>query len=304
MPGQPATPLRTSRLDLVGMDLDRDLDALHAVFGDPRIDPFGTDDVSPDRAATRARLAREFGPHPQWVWVLRVRPDVLAAGVVGVFADQGSDVRGVSWYLSPALWGRGLMGEAARAVVDHLVTQPGVAAVEAWIDTRNVRSLGVARRVRLDERARLPRVYRDHVAQQVVMGRREPARDDDVLAVRANLPVRDVGRTVEVLSRVLGLHVAFVDGDPATFARLTVTPFAGSAGIDVVRAPGEVMATAVTVDVGVPADEVHRRAVDAGLAVPRPPQDTPWTRRVLTFLLPDGHAVTVHGPMRPTGRPA
>ncbi len=299
-----STPLQTARLDLVGLDVERDLEALHEMFGDPRIDPFGTDDVSADRNATRARLRREFGARPQWVWAVRLRPGERAAGVVGVFADQGSEVRGLSWYLSPDLWGRGLMGEAARVVVDHLLTQPGVAAVEAWIDTRNTRSLGVARRARLDERARLPRVYSDHVAQQVVMARREPARDDDVLAVRPNLPVRDVAATVDALTGVLGLHVAFADGYPPSFVRLGVSPYAGSPGIDVVQAADDVVPARLTVDVGVPADEVHRRARAAGLAVPEPPRDTPWSRRVLTVVLPDGHTLHVHGPMRPTGRRA
>jgi len=35
MSDHPAATLRTARLDLVGLDVERDLDALHEMFGDP-----------------------------------------------------------------------------------------------------------------------------------------------------------------------------------------------------------------------------------------------------------------------------
>lgn len=154
------------------------------------------------------------------------------------------------------------MGEAAPVVVDHLLAQPGIDGVEAWIDTKNTRSLGVARRARLDERARLARVYADHTARQVVMARAAEPLDGDVLAVRPSLPVRDVPETCKRLAGVLGLSLRFELGDPPTFARLGLGPWSGCPGIDVTGVvEGDIAATTVSVDTGVPTDVIHERAL-------------------------------------------
>ncbi|MEQ7127306.1 GNAT family N-acetyltransferase [Actinopolymorpha sp. B11F2] len=294
--------LTTERLDLVPLDPDRDAECLHAMHGDPEIDPYGPYDPTPDVAATRTRLAEELEGNGGWTWVLRLRPATDALGTIGLFFDQGTSIRGLSWYLRRDHWGRGLMSEAAPVVVDHLLAQPGIDGVEAWIDTRNTRSLGVARRARLDERARLPRVYADHTAQQIVMARAAEPRDQDVLAARPSLPVRDVPATCTLLTGVLGLSLGFDHGDPPTFARLGVGPWSGSPGIDVSRAAdGDIAAATVSVDIGVPTDVVHERALTAGVKVVAPPEDMPWHRREFVFCLPEGHRVRVIGPSRPAG---
>lgn len=308
--------LRTERLALVPLDPDRDAESLHAMYGDPEIDPYGPYEPTVDVAATRGRIVEELTGNGGWTWVLRLRPATEAIGTIGLFYDQGTPIRGLSWYLRRDHWGRGLMSEAAPVVVDHLLAQPGIDGVEAWIDSRNTRSLGVARRARLDERARLPRVYADHTAQQVVMARAADPRDRDVLAVRPSLPVRDVAATCEVLVGVLGLSVSFsYGGDPPTFARLGVGPWSGSPGVDISLADegadraaagetagtgaGDIAPATISVDVGVPTDRVHDRALAAGVKVLSPPADQPWHCREFVFCLPEGHRVRVIGPTRP-----
>ena len=191
------------------------------------------------------------------------------------------------------------MGEAAPLVVEHLLAQPGITGVEAWIDTRNLRSIGVARRAGLQEASRMARVYSDHVAQQVVMVRAAEPRDSDVVAVFPDLPVRDVRASAQQLAQVLGLHLAFLHPDPPTMARLTITPWAGSQGLNLVQAVGDVAPVSLTIDLGIPPDLVHERALAAGLAVDGPPQDQPWYRRTFAILLPDGQQLRVQGPVRP-----
>ncbi len=249
---------------------------------------------------TRSRLAHALEGNGGWTWAVRLRPSDQAIGTIGVFYDQGTSIRGLSWYLRRDHWGQGLMGEAAPVVVDHLLAQPHIDGVEAWIDTRNVRSLGVARRARLDERARLPRVYADHLAQQVVMARAAAPRDQDVLAVRPTLHVRDIHASAELLTTVLGLRTSFLYGDPPTFARLGVGEWSGSPGLDLRAADGAVTPTPVAVDIGVETDTVHARALAAGMEVRTPPTDQPWYRREFTFVLPEGHVVRVIGPLRPS----
>ncbi|WP_161606220.1 GNAT family N-acetyltransferase [Microlunatus speluncae] len=294
--------MTTERLELVPLDPDRDAESLHAMYGDPDHYSFGPEEPTVDVAATHARLTEELAGNGGWTWVLRLRPDTRALGTIGLFFDQGTSIRGLSWGLRRDHWGRGLMGEAAPVVVDHLLAQPGIDGVEAWIDTRNTRSLGVARRARLDEKARLARVYADHTAQQVVMARAAQPSDGTVLATRPSLPVRDVPETCRLLIKVLGLNLSFEYGDPPTFARLGVGPWSGSPGIDVRDADdGEIASVTVTVDIGIPTDVMHDRAVAAGLKILSSPVDQPWHTREFVFCLGEGHRVRVIGPTRPQG---
>lgn len=291
--------LTTERLALVPLDPDQHAESLHEMHADPEIDPYGDAKPTRDVAETRHRLARELADNGGWTWAVRLRPDERAIGTLGIFSDQGRSIRGLSWYLCRSYWGQGIMSEAAPIVVDHLLAQPAITGVEAWIDSRNVRSLGVARRARLDECARLPRVYEDHAAQQIVMARAAVPRDNDVLAVRVNLDVRDVVATTELLTSVLGMQLAFQHPDPPTIARLGIGPWSGSPGIDVLLASGEIAPTSATIDIGIPTEVAYERAIAAGLDVPEPPEDQPWFRRTFTLRLPEGHLLRVHGPLRP-----
>lgn len=294
--------LTTARLDLVPLHPDRDAASLHAMYGDPEFYPYSDDEPTIDVSATHARLVKELEKNGGWTWVLRLRPGTDALGTIGLFSDQGTSIRGLSWGISRAYWGRGLMGEAASVVVDQLLAQPGIDGLEAWIDTRNTRSLGVARRARLDERGRLPRVYADHTAQQVVMARAAEPHDSDALAVRPSLLVRDVRQTCRLLVGVLGLNLLFAYGDPPSFARLGVEPWSGSPGIDIAAAEDDLAVGTVSVDVGVPADLIHERVVAAGLRVLSAPEDRPWHTRELIFSLAEGHRIRVVGPANPPGR--
>ena len=161
--------LTTDRLDLIPLDLERDLSDLHAMFSDPIWAEASFSDPTGDTDGSRARLDQEFGGG--LTWVLRLRPSARAIGVIGTFSDQGTPVRGIGWYLHREHWGQGLMSEAALVVVDHLLGLPGLDGVEAWIDSRNTRSIGVARRARLEVVGRLPRVYAGETARRAQIGR-------------------------------------------------------------------------------------------------------------------------------------
>jgi RimJ/RimL family protein N-acetyltransferase len=301
-PGDKVKPVRTlttPRLDLVALAPERDLEDLHEMFGDPDWAARAVyEEPSPDLAATRARLDREFGDNGGWTWVVRLRPSTRAIGVLGIFSDQGTSIRGLSWYLRRDHWGQGIMSEAARVVVDHLLTQPGITGVEAWIDSRNSRSIGVARGARLAHSGRLPRVYDTETAQSVVMARAAEPRDPATLAVRPSLPVRDVARTARLLVDVLGMHVRF---ELPELIRLGLTPWSDGAGIDVKRQDGAIAAISITLDLGVAVGPVHETLLAAGCEVTAP-ADTPWYRREFTLRLTEGHLLTLSGPLRPPGR--
>ncbi|TDW22844.1 GNAT family N-acetyltransferase [Kribbella kalugense] len=286
--------LTTARLDLVEFELERDLAALHAMFSDPEWARGGFITPATSSAESRERLEREFGGNSGWTWVLRVRPDEDAVGVIGVFSDQGSSIRGISWYLRRDHWGAGLMSEAARAVVDHLLQQASITGIEAWIDSRNVRSIAVARHAGLDVVGRLPRTQYGEIAQSVVMGRAAQPTDPTTFGVTPTLEVRDVPGTVRLLCSLLGLQVSFeLDG----FALLGFTEWNGQSSLEVRRASGEISPATMTIDVGVLVDRLYDAAITAGLVDSTAPEDTSWYRRTFTLVLAEGHRLTISGPV-------
>jgi RimJ/RimL family protein N-acetyltransferase len=287
--------LTTARLHLIPMELDRDLDDLHVMFGDPAVSGHSVSSASRSTADTRQRIEDEFGGNGGWTWVIRIRPSPRAVGVLGVFSGQCGPIRGLSWYLRRDAWGQGVMSEAARAMIDHLLRQPDVAGVEAWIDSRNTRSMGVARRAGLDLAGRLPRVYDDHEAQSVVMARASEPQDPKIIGLQPVLMVADLDRTLSLLIDLLGLQVRFRVGDD--LVRLGLTAWSSGVGIDVRL--GEGPPTTIGLDLGCAVDPVHRAVVDAGWAVPEPPQDRPWHRREFVIKLPEGHRLQLRGPLRP-----
>lgn len=245
------------------------------------------------------RLASELDQNGGMTWAIRLRDEPTVLGTIGIFADQGSTIRGLSWSLRRSHWAQGITSEAASAIVPFLLAQPGVAGLEAWADSRNIGSLRVATRAGLAERARLPRSYDDHVAQTVVMAVAADPVDPTVFTVTTALEVHDVERTARLLCGVLGMHIAWMHGDPAAIGEVAIAPWSGSAGIQLRRHEGAVRASEVTFEVGVWVDEIHARAQAAGLDVIEPLGDRPWGRRDFTFALPEGHRLGVSGATTP-----
>ncbi|MFI5692353.1 GNAT family N-acetyltransferase [Kribbella sp. NPDC051586] len=286
--------LRTARLDLVAFEMERDLAPLHAMFSDPEWARGGYMTPTATESESRERLEREFGGNGGRTWVLRVRPDETAVGVIGVFSDQGSSIRGMSWYLRRDRWGAGLMSEAARTVVGHLLEQPSITGVEAWIDSRNVRSIAVARHAELDLVGRLPRTHDGEIAQSVVMGRAAEPADPITFGIMPVLEVRDLAATVRVLTGLLGLQVRF---ELDNLVHLGFTEWNGQSGLEVRRTAGDVSPATIAFEVGVLVDPLYDAAIAAGLADSTAPADMPWYRRTFTLALPEGHRLTISGPV-------
>jgi RimJ/RimL family protein N-acetyltransferase len=286
--------LETARLDLVEFEMERDLAALHPMFSDPEWARGGYMTPTTSEPESRERLEREFGDNGGRTWVLRIRPEDTAVGVIGVFSDQGSSLRGLSWYLRRDRWGAGLVSEAARTVVDHLLEQPSIRGVEAWIDSRNVRSIAVARHAGLDLVGRLPRTLDGEIAQSVVMGRAAKPTDPTTFAIMPVLEVRDVAGTARLLCELLGLQIRFELDD---VVQLGFTEWNGQSGLEVRRAAAEIAPATITLDVGVLVDPLYDAARAAGLLDSTAPEDMPWYRRTFTLALPEGHGLTISGPI-------
>ena len=292
-------PLHTARLDLDPLDPVSHAGALHAMVSDAEVHRYDSESAgSTSVEETASRLRLELTANGGTTWAIRLRGGD-AIGTIGVFADQQSTIRGVGWSLSRAYWRQGITSEAARIVVPYLLAQEGVDGLEAWVDSRNLGSLGVARAAGMTERGRLPRVYRDHVAQTVVMARSARPADPEVFGVRTTLEVSDLDATIAILRSVLGLHLGWAYPDPPKVAFLAVEPWSGSAGFQLSQTSGRLAATELSIDVGIPVDLVHERAIAAGLPIVEPPKDKPWYRREFSWRLPDGHVISVSGPSSP-----
>jgi ribosomal-protein-alanine N-acetyltransferase len=293
-------PLRSDRLDLTPLDPAADAPDLHEMLADPEVHRYDNDaHASETIQETESRLRLQVVANGGATWAIRLRGGP-AIGTIGVFADQGTRIRGVGWSLASSYWQRGFTSEAARVVVPYLLGQDGVDGLEAWVDSRNHASIGVAQAAGMTERGRLPRVYADHAAQTVVMARAARPRDPEVFGIFSTLRVTDLESTLSLLTGLLELHVAWAYPDPPTVAFLAVAPWSGSPGFQIEQAPGAtVQPQRMSFDVGITVDEVGARVRAAGLEVVEPPRDQPWVRREMTFQLPDGHRIGVSGPTMP-----
>jgi RimJ/RimL family protein N-acetyltransferase len=106
--------LRTARLLLAPLDPDRDADGLHAAFSDPDVMRMWNTPLRTDVVDTDQDLVRSLEGEGAHMWVLREDGPV---GIVGLLGDVA--VPGLSWLLCRQAWGRGLMTEAANAVVEY-----------------------------------------------------------------------------------------------------------------------------------------------------------------------------------------
>lgn len=283
--------LHTEHLDLVPLDPRRDATDLHPAWSDPAVlEPIGEHDPTTSVAQTVDRLTAMSSGRGIHVWTVRIAGSSDALGVVGMFAAPEEDgIAGITWRLRRDAWGRGIMSEAALAVVEHLLEQPHVRGVEAWINATNTRSVGVARNAGMDLRGFLPHA---ETGYQLVMGRSRSDVRPHLLSVTATLPVRDVAGTARLLVDTFGLTMRFTDGEPPTFAGLAIDMWSSSPLVHLSEA--DEGADIVPVDLYVDTPDVetlHDHAVTAGLTVSGPPTARPWHRREFTVTIPDGHRI-------------
>lgn len=291
--------LETERLSLVPLDVAADAPSLHLMLSDPLVHRYDSDArASRSVDETETRLGRQLMANGGATWAIRMKGGD-AIGTIGVFADQGTTIRGVGWSLTRSYWRQGITSEAARAVIPFLLGRAGVDGLEAWVDSENVASIGVARAAGMIERARLPRVGTDRVGQTVVMVRAAKPKDPEVLGSSTRLLVSDLGHTRDAMCRVLDLHVSWEVPDPPTLTFLAFEPWSGSPGFLLQEVTTPIERRTLSLDVGLSVDTVRDRVVAAGLSVVDEPEDKPWFRREMSFRLPDGHLVEITGPSSP-----
>jgi len=285
--------LTTARLSLTPLDPDRDAQALHAAYSDPEVMRWWDVPLFVDIAETREHLASRLRGEGAHAWTVREATEPV--GVVGLLGDV--PVPGLSWMLCRQAWGRGLMTEAAAAVVDYAFGPLGLARVEAWVDVNNARSLATARRIGLTERGRLAQRYphREVPHESIVLGRSREPETSPVVGVEVVLPVRDVATEFDLLRSVLGARRLYDAGDPPVMIGVVFGPWSVGPCLRLVAAPSSIAPITVNVDVGTAFDAAYGRAVAAQADVAGPVEQ-PWGIREFVLRLSDGHQLVVTGP--------
>ncbi len=148
------TELRSERLDLLPI-APAHADELAAALADPALHAFtgGRPATVEEMRARCARLAAGSpDPAEAWGnWVLRLRADGALVGYVQ--ATIRPDEAEVAWVVGTPWQGRGLAGEAARALLTHLVSA-GITDAVAHVHPDHRASAKIARRLGLHPTAR------------------------------------------------------------------------------------------------------------------------------------------------------
>jgi RimJ/RimL family protein N-acetyltransferase len=286
--------LTTGRLLLTPLDPDRDAEALHTAYSDPDVMRWWNTPLRLDIADTRRDLATTLEGDGAHFWAIREAETPV--GMVGLLGDVA--VPGLSWLLCRQAWGRGLMTEAAAAVVEYAFGSLDLARVEAWVEATNVRSLATARRIGLTEYGRLAQRYphREQPHESIVMGRSREPEATAVLSVEVTLPVLDVATELDVLRSVLEARTLYEVGDPPAMVGVVFGPWSVGPCLRLVTTPPPVAPATVNVDVGTEFDSSYRRAVAAGADIVALPAEKPWGMVEFVMRLTAGHHLVVTGP--------
>ena len=142
------TPLRTPRLVLRRARPD-DLEGLHAVLSDEETMRYWS--TGPHRSLETTR---------EWLAAMMASPPEVSEDFVIEY--EGSVVGKVGFYRLPEigfilrrdLWGRGLVTEAARAVVEHVFRTRDIDELRADADPRNLASIRVLEKLGFVETGR------------------------------------------------------------------------------------------------------------------------------------------------------
>lgn len=133
---------------------DRDMGAIVGIVGNREVarrlarvpHPYGPDD---------ARFFLDRVVPAEWVWAITMRGADPLLGVVGLTPGGGADTAELGYWLSPAYWGRGIVTEAATAVVSFGFEELGLSVVTSGYFEGNPASGRVLRKLGFVEAGRV-----------------------------------------------------------------------------------------------------------------------------------------------------
>ena len=153
--------LETERLILRPFAID-DFDAFAAMYADPRVAEFVTEDGKPLSRFSAWRAFATIAGH----WTLRgfglfavvERATGTFVGRIGPWQPEGWPDFEIGWTLRSECWGRGYATEAVKRCIENAFTELDRSHISSFIAPENMRSIHVAERVgeRLEGETVLP----------------------------------------------------------------------------------------------------------------------------------------------------
>lgn len=144
--------LETERLILREFTID-DLDAFAALMADPKVMRFSLNGPMKNMAQVKEyfqkRILNHYAQYGYGLYAIFYKKDNCFIGSIGLMTQNIDDEDKVElgYRLHPQYWGKGLATEACLAICNYAFTQLGLDELISIIDPKNIRSLGVAKRV-------------------------------------------------------------------------------------------------------------------------------------------------------------
>lgn len=113
-----------------------DLDALFAVYSDPRSMRYWSTPPHDDRTITQANLGQQIAAAASKLSYFVIEKDGEVIGNAGLY--RGNEV---GFILSPACWRQGILSEAMGVLIPYLFETTGLAMLTADVDPRNEASV-------------------------------------------------------------------------------------------------------------------------------------------------------------------
>jgi RimJ/RimL family protein N-acetyltransferase len=128
-----------------------DVDGLFAIFSDERMMRYWSSTAMTARAEAEdllLRIHRQFADKSGFQWGIERKDDGALLGTCTLFSIHHGNMRAELGYcLHSAHWGRGYMGEALAALIDHAFLVLKLRRLEADVDPDNSNSLRILDRM-------------------------------------------------------------------------------------------------------------------------------------------------------------
>lgn len=141
-------PLLTERLELRAFE-PTDLDALHAVYGDPQVTRFmpAYPTLEHTRRALEIHMREARAGNPAfWALIERESGELIGDAGLGLIEGIGPEFE-LGYTLGTRWWRRGYATEAARAVRDHALGPLALPEVLALVRPANAASINVLEKI-------------------------------------------------------------------------------------------------------------------------------------------------------------
>ena len=149
-------------IELRPLDIPRDAEDLHKIFGDPESCTWLTRPATQSVAETRALLEGWHVGCEKTEWAIVETPGGLCLGRVSMI-PQSDAVYEVATTITPEARGRGVAYRGAALALDHIFDAAGARRVVADIDPDNTASIRLFERLGFQREGYLRETYETHI---------------------------------------------------------------------------------------------------------------------------------------------